>query len=247
MPVDLKPEFKLSFSSVENSGKTTAVIVAAGNATRMGEIDKITCPIAGVPVIGRSISAFEKSECIDNIVLVLRQDIVNEVQNLVAQNGFKKVTDLVEGGDTRAESVKRGITACGTDTDIVLIHDGARPLVSQEIIESVKEAVELYGAAAPAVPLKDTVKIVDSSGKIIETPNRSSLVAIQTPQGFLMSSYKTALDENTDSSITDDCQLLERTGKTVYVVDGSYENIKITTPEDVEIAEGILRKRGEKA
>ncbi len=245
MPVDLKPEFKLSFTAEESGGKTTAVIVAGGTASRMGGVDKILLPLDGVPTIVRSISAFEECESVHNIVVVLRKDIVNEVQNLIEKHGFKKVTDLQEGGDTRAESVKSGIAACGLDTDIVLIHDGARPLVTSQIIESVKEAAEFYGAAAPAVPLKDTVKIVDTSGEIVETPDRSSMVAIQTPQGFKMSLYKDALNKNQDSGITDDCQLLERMGQSVYTVEGSYENIKITTPEDIEIAEGILRKRGE--
>lgn len=245
MSVDLKSEFKLDFTAVDCGAKTTAVIVAAGTATRMGGVDKILTPLLDVPTIIRSIKAFEESQCIDNIVVVLRKDAVNTVQNLLTQHKLGKVTDLVEGGETRAESVKSGIAACGSDTDIVLIHDGARPLVTSQIILAVKDAVELYGAAAPAVPLKDTVKIVDSGGKIIETPNRSSLVAIQTPQGFKISVYKKALSENRDSGITDDCQLLERIGESVYTVDGSYENIKITTPEDIEIAEGILRKRGE--
>lgn len=246
MSVKLKQEFEIQCDMITDGGKTTAIIVAGGTASRMGGVDKILLPLVGIPAIIRSIKAFEESECVDNIVLVLRKDIVNKVQNLITEYGFGKVTDLVEGGVTRAESVKAGVTACGQDTDIILIHDGARPLVTADIIQSVKDAVELYGAAAPGVPVKDTVKIIDPSGKIIETPDRSSLVAIQTPQGFKMPLYVEALSHLENMEVTDDCQLLEKLGHSVYTVDGSYENLKITTPEDVEIAEGILNKRGEK-
>ncbi len=245
MAAETKQKFNLKFTLAAGGGKTTAIIVAAGSASRMGGIDKIMLPLKNVPTVIRSALAFQNSECIDNIILVLRADLINTVQNLLSEYGLSKVTDLVEGGKTRAESVAGGVAACGMETDIVLIHDGARPLVTPDIILSVKEAAELYGGAAPAVPLKDTVKIVDSTGKIIETPQRSHLAAIQTPQGFRMADYVRALSANTDNEITDDCQLLERVGGTVYTVKGSYENIKITTPEDVEIAEGILTKRGE--
>lgn len=245
MSVDLKAEFKLDCKAVADGGKTTAIIVGGGNASRMGGLDKILLPLAGIPTIVRSIKAFENCEGVDNIVLVLRKDMVNTVQNLITDHGFKKVTDLVEGGQTRAESVKAGLAVCDMATDVLLIHDGARPLITKDIIESVMDAVELYGAAAPGVPLKDTVKIVDPSGKILDTPDRNTLVAIQTPQGFKMPLYVEALSKFEDAEITDDCGLLERAGHSVYTVEGSYENIKITTPEDVEIAEGILRKRGE--
>ena len=245
MSVELKTEFNLSFSAEAGGGKTTAVIVGGGTASRMGGTDKILLPLNGVPVIIRSIIAFEHSNCIHNIVLVLRKDIINQVQNLISEYGILKVTDLVKGGQTRHESVKAGIAACGMDTDIVLIHDGARPLVTGNIINSVKEAVELYGAAAPAVPVKDTVKIIDSTGKIVETPCRENLVAIQTPQGFKLPLYLDALSNCNCDGVTDDCQILERAGHSVYTVEGSYENIKITTPEDVEIAEKILKNRSE--
>ncbi len=239
-------QFKIEFTAEETGGKTTAIIVAAGTASRMCGIDKIMLPVLNTPVIIRSILAFENCQEVDNIVVVLRKELVNAVQNLIEEHKISKVTDLVEGGSTRAESVSCGIAAIGMETDIVLIHDGARPLVTQDIIESVKNAAELYGGAAPAVPLKDTVKIIDSSGKILETPQRSTLAAVQTPQGFKMTIYKEALSKNKNENLTDDCQLLEKIGVSVYTVEGSYENIKITTPEDISVAEEILRKRGEK-
>lgn len=245
MSAELKTKFNLSFTAEACGGKITAIIVGGGTASRMGGADKILLPLKGVPTIIRSIKAFESSDCIHNIVLVLRKDIINKVQNLISEYGILKVTDLVEGGKTRDESVKAGIAACGMDTDIVLIHDGARPLVTANIINSVKEAAELYGAAAPAVPVKDTIKIVDSTGKIIQTPSRESLVSIQTPQGFKMPLYLDALNRCSSAGVTDDCQILERAGHSVYTVEGSYENIKITTPEDIEIAEGILKNRSE--
>ena len=242
-----KLEFKLDFKAVDGGTKITAIIVAAGTASRMGGTDKQLLKLANVPVIIHSVRAFSKLEFIDNIVIVTKKESVLQIQNLVAEYGENKVTDIVEGGDSRAQSVINGITALSDDTDIVLIHDGARPLVTSEIINEVKNTAELYGAATCVVPLKDTVKIIDEIGKVVSTPKRSTLAAVQTPQGFKLSKLKSAIANfgGNLNEITDDCSFLELSGETVYTVKGSYENIKITTKEDIPLAEEILKNRGQ--
>lgn len=242
----VRTEYKFSFTEIEIPQKTTAIIVAAGNASRMDGIDKQLAPILGIPVIERSVKAFQEAAVIDSIVLVAREDKISEFQNLLSDK-YSKITDIIAGGSSRAESVKHGIEVCDRDTGIVLIHDGARPLVTDEIITAVKNAAELYGAAACAVPLKDTVKKIDLSGRIVETPRRSSLVSVQTPQGFRMDIYKKALQsvDTLSDEITDDCSLIELSGNQVYTVKGSYDNIKITTPIDITLAEAIIKRREE--
>lgn len=242
-----KTEFKLDFKTVDEDSKISVIIVAAGSASRMGGVDKQFLKIAGTPVIIRSINAFSQLEFIDNIVVVTKKESVLSVQNIIKEYGVSKVTDIVEGGDSRAQSVINGLTALPYDTGVVLIHDGARPLVTSEIIERVKSAAELYGAATCVVPLKDTVKIVDEMGKVVSTPKRSTLAAVQTPQGFKLSKLKSAIADfrGNLSEITDDCSFVELVGGEVYTVNGSYENIKITTKEDLPQAEEILKNRGQ--
>ena len=204
--------------------------------------------LSDTPVIVHSLRAFDSLQIIDGIIVVTKKDSVLNIQSLVSEYKISKVTDIVEGGTSRAQSVINGITACGNDVELVLIHDGARPLVTETIITDVKNAAELYGAATCAVPIKDTVKMVNSTGVVVSTPKRSQLVSVQTPQGFKLNvlrnaiaSYKGNLDE-----VTDDCSFVELAGGTVYTVNGSYQNIKITTKEDIPIAEQILKNRGNK-
>ena len=168
------------------------------------------------------------------------------IQNLVSEYKISKVTDIVEGGNSRAQSVINGITVCGHDVGLVLIHDGARPLVTEKIIKDVKNTAELYGAATCAVPIKDTVKIIDSTGRVVSTPKRDELRAVQTPQGFRFDVIRNAIAEfqGDYAEVTDDCSFVELVGGTVYTVNGSYENIKITTAEDIPIAEQMLKSRG---
>ena len=242
-----KTEFKLDFNAVDQGTKTVAIIVAAGSASRMGGVNKQLLKILDTPVIIRSIRAFSELDCIDGIVIVTKKESVLEIQKLIKEYGVQKVTDIVEGGDSRAQSVINGLTALADDTDLVLIHDGARPLVTSDIIKDVKSTAELYGAATCVVPLKDTVKIIDEIGKVVSTPKRSSLAAVQTPQGFKLSKLKNAiaLFSGDLSHITDDCSFLELAGEEVYTVKGSYENIKITTKEDISLAIEILKNRGQ--
>lgn len=222
----------------------SAVIVSAGNSTRMCGVNKQFLEIGGVPVIVHSITAFQKSSIIDELVIVTRESDIEEVAKLVEKYDFYKVSNIVAGGETRQLSVYNGVISTSKNTDIVAIHDGARPLVSDKvIIETIKTAAE-FGAAATGVKVKDTVKVVDDNDNIIDTPDRTYMRFIQTPQVFNKKLYLDAVNfvENS-KDFTDDCMLIEAYGKTVKFVDGDYENIKITTPEDIELAENYLKRR----
>lgn len=221
----------------------SAVIVSAGNSTRMGGINKQFLEINGIPVIARSIAAFQNSSCIDEIVIVTRENDFEKIKNLVERYGFNKVSKIVGGGETRQLSVYNGVVSTSEKAQIVAIHDGARPLVSDKVIEETVKSAIRYGAAATGVKVKDTVKIVDENNNITDTPDRAFMRFIQTPQVFEKSLYLDAVNTVENSKIfTDDCMLVESYGKTVKFIDGDYENIKITTPEDVEIAESYLKR-----
>lgn len=236
-------EFKLSFDIIVP--ETAAVIVAAGESSRMGGISKQLQPLFGLPVILRSVLAFEKCAEIKNIVVVARGEDIPELQRLFDEHGISKLTDIVPGGDSRAQSVQNGIARC-VECKYVAIHDGARPLVTEKIITDTIDAASKYGAAAAAVPVKDTVKLTDENGRVQSTPDRSRLMAVQTPQTFLLDKYKQAVAAGGDEidKFTDDCAVMEAAGFPVYLVGGDYKNIKITTPEDLIIAEALLMKEG---
>ena len=222
----------------------SAVIVSAGNSTRMGGINKQFLELDGTPVIAHSISAFQKCEYVDEIVIVTRESDIEEIKNLINKYSFTKVSSVVCGGETRQLSVFNGIIKTSNDAQIVTIHDGARPLVSVKVIEETIKAAAEYGAAATGVKVKDTVKVVDDNDNIIDTPDRAYMRFIQTPQVFDKKLYLDAVASVENSKdFTDDCKLLEAYGKTVKFVDGDYENIKITTPEDIELAENYLKRR----
>ena len=224
----------------------SAVIVSAGNSTRMGGINKQFLEIKGMPVVARTISVFEKSELIDEIVVVTRESDIEDIKSLANQYGFKKVTKVVKGGETRQLSVYNGVVAASHNADIIAIHDGARPLVSDRVIAKTVKAASKFGAAATGVKVKDTVKVVDYNDNIVDTPDRTYMRFIQTPQVFNKKMYLDAVNSVKNSKdFTDDCKLLEAYGKTVKFIDGDYGNIKITTPEDVELAESYLKRRGE--
>ena len=225
----------------------SAVIVSAGNSTRMGGVNKQFLELDGAPVIANTITAFQRSLIIDEIIIVTRECDIKEVSKLVEKYEFTKVTNIVAGGETRQLSVYNGVASTSKIADLVVIHDGARPLVTNRAItETIKSAAE-FGAAATGVKVKDTVKVVDDNDNIIDTPDRTYMRFIQTPQVFNKKLYLDAVNSVEDSkNFTDDCKLLEVYGKTVKFVDGDYENIKITTPEDIELAESYLkRRRGE--
>lgn len=224
----------------------SAIIVAAGGSVRMGIADsKQFIPLLGRPAIEYTLRAFEKCHLIKEIVVVCREQDKERIRLIADENGFSKVSSLVEGGASRAESVRNGIKAASSKAKYFAIHDGARPLITVEEIERVIEAAFETGAATLGVPVKDTIKIVDGYNKIESTPLRSQLRAVHTPQVFERELYQFALENAGDNMInfTDDCSLIEYMGGEVEVVKGSEENIKLTTPIDVVIAESILSKR----
>ncbi len=220
--------------------RCTAVIVAAGTARRMQGIDKMVTELGGVPMLLRTIHALAASEKIDEIVIVTREALLAQVRELCA--GEKKLKSVVSGGDSRAASVLCGLEA--VDSDLVAIHDGARPLVTAEIIDAAIEAAEAYGAAAPAIAVHDTIKIAHN-GVVAQTPDRSTLFAVQTPQVFYTEKIKLALRSAIEREIllTDDCSAMEAAGYPVYLTAGSAENLKVTVPSDLVLAEAILKRR----
>lgn len=222
----------------------SAVIVSAGNSTRMGGINKQFLELDGSPVIVNTITMFQRCNMIDEIIIVTRECDIGEIAKLVEKYDFNKVSNIVLGGETRQLSVYEGVTSTSNIADLVVIHDGARPLVTVKVIEETIKAAAEFGAAATGVKVKDTVKIVDDNDNIIETPDRAYMRFIQTPQVFDKKLYLNAVKTVENSKdFTDDCKLIEAYGKTVKFVDGDYENIKITTPEDVELAESYLKRR----
>lgn len=218
-----------------------AVIVAAGTASRMGGIDKVMAQIGGEPMIVRTVRTFQECDAIREIVIVTREDLIVPVGDLC--HGFDKVRAVVVGGDTRQASVEAGLRALSDKVKLAAVHDGARPLVSWQVIDRVVRAANSYGAAAPAVPVKDTVKAV-AGGIVRATPDRKTLRAVQTPQVFDIDLLRGALKKASEekAEITDDCSAVERLGMSVKIVEGDERNIKVTTPLDLKIAELFLEE-----
>ena len=223
--------------------KTTccAVIVAAGGSTRMGR-NKQLLPLLGVPALARTLWAFEQAECVGWIVLVCRSADRTALADLAQISGVTKLAAVVSGGDTRQRSVAAGVKAAPAEASFLAIHDGARPLVTPGLINAVIRDAALYGASAPAVPVKDTIKEADDRGFILATPDRSRLRAVQTPQVFQKEAYLDAL-RRAAKDFTDDCQLFESLGLPVHLCEGSYDNFKLTTAGDIPAAEAVLRSR----
>ena len=228
------------------SAFVSAVIVAAGGSVRMGIADsKQFIPLLSRPAIEYTLKAFQKGHLIKEIVIVCREQDNDRINKIIELNGFNKVSKLVKGGDSRADSVRNGIGACSENAKYYAIHDGARPLITVEEIERVVEAAFDTGAATLGTSVKDTIKVVDGFNNIESTPIRSQLRAVQTPQVFERDLYRFALENAGDNIInfTDDCSLIENMGGEVLVVKGNEENIKLTTPIDIVIAESILKSR----
>ena len=218
----------------------SAVIVAAGSASRMKGVDKIMAEIGGMPVIARTLSVFQNCDRIGEIVVVTREDLLVPVGEVCRQYGFDKVTRVVVGGADRSRSVQNGLNELG-ETDYVAIHDGARPFVSAEVLEETIRAAERSGAAAPAIPVTDTIKTAQDS-LVTGTPDRATLFAVQTPQIFDMDLICGALYHCIEKKIplTDDCSAVEQIGKVVTLTVGERTNIKITTQFDLLIGEAIV-------
>ena len=218
-----------------------AVIVAAGSASRMGGIDKVMAPIGGEPMILRTVRQFDSSDAIGEIVVVTRQDLIEPIRALC--HAFPKVKAVVAGGDSRQKSVELGLQALSKECRMVAVQDGARPFVSQDLICRTVDAAAAYGAAAPAIPVKDTIKVVQK-GFVKETPDRNTLRAVQTPQVFDLDMLRGALLKAAQDgvAVTDDCSAAEHLGMSVQIVEGEETNIKVTTPMDLRLAEMILEE-----
>lgn len=219
-----------------------AVIVAAGNASRMGGIDKVMATLDGEPMIVRSVRTFQNTEAIREIVIVTRQDLILPISDLC--KAFPKVKAVVAGGSDRAASVRAGLAALSPKMKLAAVHDGARPLITFEVIDRTIRAANSYGAAAPGIPVKDTIKVV-RGGVVVATPERSNLQAVQTPQIFDTDLLRAALTKakKDEVPITDDCSAAEYMGMTVKMVEGDERNIKVTTPMDLKIAEMLLEEQ----
>ena len=224
----------------------SAIVPAAGSASRMGQ-NKMLLPLDGIPVLARTLLALDDAELVDEIVVATRSEDILTVGDLCKTYGVRKNVKIVCGGASRLEFVLQATLECRKDANFYAVHDGARPLADGDFIDNVIRRAYQTNAAAPAVPVKDTIKIAQD-GVVQSTPNRATLFAVQTPQVFDASLLAAALQSARDegAEITDDCSAVERLGKTVYLTDGSYENIKITTPEDIALATAILQRREER-
>ena len=223
---------------------TTAIIVAAGDSTRMGyKMSKQLIPLIGRPALEYTIKAFQECPMISEIVIVARQEDIEDIGQIAFN--FRKVSGVVSGGATRTQSVRRGVKAADKRAAYYAIHDGARVLITQKEIEKVLKAAYDCGAAALGTPVTDTIKVVGENNVILSTPDRSAIWAVQTPQVFEKELYKRAMDNALEKelAVTDDCSMVEAIGESVRLVRGEYSNIKLTTPVDLAIAEALLSKR----
>ena len=219
-----------------------AVIAAGGSSIRMGGGNKLMAEICGIPVLARTLIAFQNHPEIDQIIISAREDMIIPYADLASTFGITKLSHVTAGGADRLESVYKGVLASDEDTDIILVHDGARPLVSCEVISRVIEGVKEHDCAAAAVSVKDTLRLFDESGRKCTLIPREMVRAMQTPQGAIRPLLLKALSYCIENkiSVTDDCAALEAIGCSFILTEGSFSNIKITTAEDLVLAEGFL-------
>ena len=224
----------------------SAVVAAAGSSRRMGGGNKLLLPLDGIPVLVRTLRPLEEATLVREIVVASREEDLLVIGDLCKTYGISKPVKIVCGGETRAASVLAATMECREDAAFIAVHDGARPLATPELIDNVIRLAFRTNAAAPAVAVKDTIKVVEEN-KVVTTPDRDTLRCIQTPQVFDAALLRAALQAAVagEIPITDDCSAVERLGKEIYLTEGSYENIKITTPEDMALATAILERREE--
>lgn len=228
-----------------NRPRCTALVAAAGASCRMEGVNKVLEPLEGVPVLARTLVSFQLAEEIDEIVVAAREEDLVEISRMCRTYDITKCTKVVRGGESRVHSVLLAALEASPDSALLAVQDGARPLVTPELIGRVVSAAARCGAAAPAVAVKDTIKAVREDGAVERTLERETLRAVQTPQVFEASLLKAALQSALESGVpvTDDCSAVERLGKVAFLVEGEEENLKITTPMDLILAEAILRAR----
>ncbi len=222
-------------------GTVGAIVLAAGSSRRMGAADKVFLSLLERPLVSYSLKTLNDSPKVDSIVLVTSPDKMERAQELVSESGWEKVSEVCLGGVRRQDSVRSGLERIG-EMAWVIVHDAARPFVDEGIITRGLREVRHTGAAVSAVPVRDTIKSANSDGVVTETLDRSRLWHVQTPQLFAADTLRGA-HNRISHDVTDDASMVERIGGTVRVFAGSYENFKITTPQDVAIAEAVLRAR----
>lgn len=242
--------FSKLFGKKENKADhpfCSVIVAAAGSSRRMEGQNKLMLPLDGIPVLARTLLALDGSRLIDEIVVAVREEDLLPTGDLCRLYGVTKPVKIVRGGESRLDSVLAAAMECREDAAFLAVHDGARPLADPELIDRVVALAHRTNAAAPAVPVKDTIKVV-RDGRVESTPDRALLRAVQTPQVFDAQLLRAALQsaQTLGAEITDDCSAVERLGKEVYLTEGSYENIKITTPEDMFLACELLRRREER-
>ncbi len=222
------------------------VIVAAGKGERFGSSGKVLAPLLDQPVLAHSLNAFEQSDSISEIVLVVGEHTESDIQQLADSGRWTKIMQVVLGGSSRQDSTARGVDAVSTHADVILVHDGARPLIRPAEIDACVSAAREYGGAIIATPVTDTIKRVEN-GRITATVDRSDLWAAQTPQGFPAETLRQMMQHaaQTSSAVTDEASLAEMMGNPVHIVPGGAANLKITHPEDLVVAEALLRARKE--
>jgi len=225
---------------MSETARVTAIVVGAGSGSRMGA-QKAFLDLAGKPVVAWPVDVLQHNEHVSEIVLVLHKNSLEEGRGLVKKMGWSKVTRVCAGGDRRQDSVKSGLDVVG-DCELVLIQDAARPFLTDELIDEGIKAAGFTGSAAAAVPVKDTIKQVDEEHIVAATLPRNRLMAVQTPQVFRCKILKEAY-ASLESDVTDDAAAVERSGFKVKLYTGDYENIKITTREDLALAEIIAKRR----
>ena len=224
------------------SGKVGAVIAAAGSSRRMAGQDKIFAELGGRPLLAWSVDVFENCPSVHQVVVVLGQQSVDRGRRLVADSGWTRVSDVCAGGDRRQDSVREGLSRL-KGCDWVVIHDGARPCLTVELVEQGLQEAMKTGAAIAAVPVSDTIKAVLPDNRVERTVPREALWSVQTPQVFRLDVIRRAY-QDIAGDVTDDAGLVEQTGCPVRVYPGSRQNIKVTTPEDLALAAAILKSRG---
>ena len=231
-------KLKELFKKTEQRNTCSAVIVAAGNAQRMGA-DKV--------MLARTLLAFQNCDEIDEIIVVTRMEKVEEVASLCKKYGVTKVGKVIRGGKTRMESALAGVSEVRSGAKLIAIHDGARPFVTDEVIRRTVDAAAAYMSAVPVIRSTDTLKTIDEDGLIIGSVDRERTVRIQTPQVFNADLIKGALTKAVSDglTLTDDCSAIEIMGIKTHTVDGDEDNIKLTTPRDIQLGELILKTRGD--
>ena len=227
---------------MSNEQKIGVVIAAAGESQRMDRVDKVLALLGGTPVLARVVDVFQGCTPVDQIVIVLSEKNLDWCRQLVAEQGWSKVTDICVGGKRRQDSVSVGLNRL-SNCDWVVIHDGARPLVTLDLIERGLEAARETGAAVAAVPVTDTIKMADDDRIVHQTLPRQNLWAVQTPQVFRLDIISKAY-HRVDSEVTDDATMVEKLGYRVKLYLGSYDNIKVTLPYDLTLAETLVKRRG---